>query len=66
MYVDLRGNIHVVWDVEGDFEGSVGLSSPDGRRLILTRDTFSSKHVDHRELLRAEVRSQESEARRKH
>ena len=42
MYVDLRGNIHVVWDVEGDFEGSVGLSSPDGRRLILTRDTFSS------------------------
>jgi len=66
VYVDLRGNIHVVWDVEGDFEGSVGLSSPDGRRLILTRDTFSSKHVDHRELLRAEVRSQESEARRKH
>jgi Tol biopolymer transport system component len=42
VYVDLRANIHVVWDVEGDFEGSVGLSSPDGRRLIMSRDTFSS------------------------
>jgi eukaryotic-like serine/threonine-protein kinase len=42
LQVDLRGNTHVLWDQPGDFEGSVGLPSPDGRRLMMTRSTFSS------------------------
>ena len=42
MHVDLRGKTHVLWEQAGDFVGIPGLASPDGRRLMTTRNTFSS------------------------
>lgn len=42
LHVDLRGNAHVLWEQEGEFVGSYGIPSPDGRHLLMLRSSISS------------------------